>query len=87
MEGEEVSLSTADLEQLNEKVRKLELKIASLQSMVKKIDADAYGLCEACGSEIDVETLSSNPETIFCGQHAPQGGQSPEEPSSNPLTA
>ncbi len=87
MESEEVSLSTSDLEQLNEKVRRLELKLASLQAMVKKIDADAYGLCEACGSEIDIETLSSNPETIFCGQHAPQEGQSPEEPGSNPLSA
>ncbi len=75
MENEEISLSASDLENLSVKVTEIESRLARLQTIVRKIDSDAYGKCEACQAEIDLEVLSSNPEASLCAAHAPEPGE------------
>lgn len=58
-----------DLKVQIQKVSNLESELSHLQGIMKRIDTDSYGRCEACGAEIDQEVLSSNPATILCATH------------------
>lgn len=44
----------------------LELKLRDVNLALKKIDENAYGVCETCKKEIDLERLEIYPEARFC---------------------
>ncbi|NNN19973.1 MAG: hypothetical protein HKL84_09000 [Acidimicrobiaceae bacterium] len=58
---------------MSQRVVDLESQLALLQTVIKKIDSDAYGKCEACDAYIDLEVLSADPQALFCNLHHPQG--------------
>ena len=41
--------------------RQLETRLEDINATLQKIDADAYGICEQCGKEIDEGRLTANP--------------------------
>ncbi len=72
MSTEGSAITSSDLERLTAEVADLEFQLALLQSLIKKIDSDTYGKCEACGADIDIAALNSDPQILFCETHAPQ---------------
>lgn len=65
------SISSSDLEKLSTRVLELESQLARLQTLVRKIDSNTYGRCDACGADLGMEVLASDPETFLCSAHAP----------------
>ncbi len=46
--------------------QKMEGKIRSIKSALRKIEKGTYGQCERCGEAIDPERLKILPHTTFC---------------------
>lgn len=44
----------------------LELKLKDVDTALRKIDEDKYGICEKCGKEIDKDRLQACPEAKVC---------------------
>lgn len=73
MSTEVSTITSSDLERLTAEVANLEFQLALLQTVIKKIDSDTYGKCEACGADIEISALNSDPQILFCDPHAPPG--------------
>jgi DnaK suppressor protein len=41
-------------------------ELADVERALKRVDEGTYGVCEACGREIDPERLEARPEARFC---------------------
>lgn len=41
-------------------------RLLSIFEAIRRIDRGTYGICITCGSTIDLERLSSSPETALC---------------------
>ena len=65
------SISSSDLEKLSTRVLELESQLARLQTLVRKIDSGTYGRCDACGADLEMDVLVSDPETFLCSSHSP----------------
>jgi DnaK suppressor protein len=44
----------------------IDAELADVERALKRIDDGTYGICEACGREIDPERLEARPEARFC---------------------
>jgi DnaK suppressor protein len=44
----------------------LEIRLKNINSALKKIGSNKYGICEKCGKEIPIERLKIYPEARFC---------------------
>ena len=44
----------------------LEIRLKNINSALKKIKTDKYGVCEKCAKEISLERLKVSPETKLC---------------------
>lgn len=53
------SMAKANLDQCQERIRKID-------EALHKIDAEEYGYCDACGSEISLQRLKARPEAALC---------------------
>lgn len=71
MSSDNPYISATDIEQNSKKVEEIEMQLAELQTIMGKIESNAYGVCEACGSALDLQTLRSNPVATLCSEHAP----------------
>lgn len=72
MSTDGASVSSSDLEKLSARVLELESQLARLQTLVRKIDSNTYGKCDACGADLGMDVLASDPETFLCRSHAPE---------------
>ena len=73
MRTEVSAITSSDLERLTAAVADMESQLALLHTVLKKIDSNAYGKCEACGADIEISTLNTAPQILFCGPHTPPG--------------
>jgi len=48
---------------LKDRERKLAMKI---QEALKRIDSEAFGICDSCGEEISIKRLEARPVTTYC---------------------
>ncbi|MDA8271492.1 MAG: hypothetical protein M0Z39_08830 [Actinomycetota bacterium] len=71
MNTDGTSISSSDLEKLSARVLELESQLAQLQTLVRKIDSNTYGQCDACGADLGMDVLASDPETFLCSSHTP----------------
>lgn len=44
----------------------LEIRLENINSALKKIKTDQYGICEKCKKQISLERLKVSPEARFC---------------------
>ncbi len=58
-ESEEGANELATIETLKGRVENMDAALA-------KVEAGAYGICESCGQEIELELLEVNPESATC---------------------
>lgn len=42
------------------------LLLKKIDTALEKIDNNSYGICEACGKEIDIKRLQARPVTTMC---------------------
>lgn len=47
----------------------LEIRFNEIKDALKKIEEDAYGLCEVCSEEIETDRLEANPAAKTCKTH------------------
>jgi RNA polymerase-binding transcription factor DksA len=47
-------------------VEQIDAELADVERALKRVDEGTYGICEACGREIDPERLEARPEARFC---------------------
>ncbi len=73
MSTEVSTITSSELERLTGAVADLESQLALLRTVLKKIDSNEYGKCEACASEIEISALSTDPQILFCDPHTPPG--------------
>lgn len=64
--SDEKAHSVTDSEQERAVEQNLELRLREINETIKKIDEDAYGVCEKCSSPIDVRRLKVIPVAKFC---------------------
>ena len=64
--SDEKAHSVTDSEQERAVEQNLELRLREINETIKKIDEDAYGVCEKCSSPIDVRRLKVLPVARFC---------------------
>lgn len=53
-----------------ERQRRNEIELGQIATALRRIDDDEYGYCEACGEDIALARLQSNPTALFCIQCA-----------------
>ena len=64
--SDEKAHSVTDSEQERAVEQNLELRLREINETIKKIDEDAYGVCEKCLAPIDVRRLKVIPVAKFC---------------------
>ncbi|MBI2063811.1 MAG: TraR/DksA C4-type zinc finger protein [Candidatus Yanofskybacteria bacterium] len=64
--SDEKAHSVTDSEQERAVEQNLELRLREINETIKKIDENAYGVCEKCSSPIDVRRLKVIPVAKFC---------------------
>ena len=47
-------------------IEALEERVENIGAALERIEAGAYGTCEKCGGEIELEVLEVNPEGALC---------------------
>lgn len=63
---DEKAHSVTDSEQERAVEQNLELRLREINETLKKIEEDAYGMCEKCSSPIDIRRLKVLPVAKFC---------------------
>lgn len=63
---EEEADQTQEYENLLSLEQTLEVKLKDANAALEKIERGAYGKCEKCGKEIEVERLEVNPAARVC---------------------
>ena len=64
--SDEKAHSVTDSEQELAVEQNLELRLREINETIKKIDENAYGVCEKCSSPIDIRRLKVIPVAKFC---------------------
>lgn len=64
--SDEKAHSVTDSEQERAVEQNLELRLREISETIKKIDENAYGVCEKCSSPINVRRLKVIPVAKFC---------------------
>lgn len=75
-EGEEFGADRNDnadvieaMQENNASLNELEGRLNLVIQALTKIDGGGYGVCEACGEEIEIERLNANPAATTCLAH------------------
>ncbi len=55
-----------DYEERSIKLNTLELRLSDINNALEKIGKDSYGICEACGKQIEKDRLEVNPAARTC---------------------
>lgn len=65
---DEVDLAASEADQsMNLRLRDRErILLKKIEKALRKIEKDEYGICEACGEDIDVKRLDARPVTDLC---------------------
>jgi RNA polymerase-binding transcription factor DksA len=50
-------------------LEQVEAELADVERALRRLDADSYGTCEACGEAISEERLEAMPAARFCVRH------------------
>lgn len=69
MSKDKETFTPAELDGLTENIKRLETRLAIVGAITEKIESNQYGLCQACGVEIEVDLLSKDPTTVLCQIH------------------
>ncbi len=63
---EDVALSIEEHEHNEETVRVLETELHEVQHALQKIENGGFGVCESCGSQIELDRLEANASARTC---------------------
>ncbi|MEI6022262.1 MAG: hypothetical protein WCQ32_00225 [bacterium] len=58
-----------DFEERTSMVTTLQARLTDIEAAIKKIDANAFGICEIGGEAIEKERLDANPAARTCKAH------------------
>lgn len=71
MDNSQINVDAIDMGNFSQKIGALESELATVTTVMKRVDGGSYGKCDSCGEEIDLELLSKNPKQLFCAIHSP----------------
>jgi RNA polymerase-binding transcription factor DksA len=46
------------------------IELAEVEAALRRLDDGSYGICQACGTRLNPESLEADPLTTRCPQHA-----------------
>lgn len=71
MENFEIGTNSNNQDGFIESIRTLETDLATVTTIMKRIEDGSYGKCDTCGADVAVEQLSANPQRLYCESHSP----------------